>query len=74
MAAVGHPWTDIAAILGVSPSTVSRRGYATAIARGHARRKDSIRLAQNKLVAEGNPAMCIHLGRSELGQSYQGVD
>jgi hypothetical protein len=71
LAAIGLSWADIAAILGVSLSTVSRRGYGTAIGRGHARQREAICLAQMRLLGKDDAAMAIHLGKTKLGQTYK---
>ena len=63
---------ELAAWFGVSPTTIARRRrkaeFAEAIYRGRARGRISVRRAQMKLLAAGNPTMAVWLGRQLLGQ------
>ena len=63
---------ELASWFGVSPTTIARRRrspeFADAIYRGRARGRISVRRAQMKLLASGNPTMAVWLGRQLLGQ------
>ena len=63
---------ELAAWFGVSPTTIARRRrhpeFAEAIERGRARGRISVRRAQMKLLASGNPTIAVWLGRQLLGQ------
>ncbi|MBI3696539.1 MAG: hypothetical protein HY238_17075 [Acidobacteria bacterium] len=63
---------ELAAWFGLSPSTIARRRrhaeFAEAIERGRARGRISVRRAQMKLLASGNPTIAVWLGRQLLGQ------
>jgi hypothetical protein len=71
MASLGMRWDAVAHVVGLSVATLSRRGYAEAMARGRAMREMDILMGQAELVKTRNPQMLIHLGRSVLGQSYK---
>ena len=63
---------ELAAWFGMSPTTIARRRrnpeFAEAIERGRARGRISVRRAQMKLLASGNPSIAVWLGRQLLGQ------
>jgi hypothetical protein len=66
---------EIAAWFGVSSRTIERRrrvrSFAEIMDRGKAKGRISLRRMQLKLAEEGNPALCIWLGKQLLGQTDQ---
>ena len=67
-AAIGYTLNELAAITGISHDTLTRR-YASVIKRGRELRDASLRRKQFELARDGNPTMCIWLGKQYLGQS-----
>jgi hypothetical protein len=61
---------EIADVFDVSLSVISER-FRTEITRARAHWKLSLRRAQWKRAKAGSDAMLIHLGKSELGQTYK---
>ena len=63
---------ELAAWFGVSPYTIAKRRkkpeFAEAIERGRVRGRVSVRRAQMKLLASGNPTIAVWLCRQLLGQ------
>jgi hypothetical protein len=69
LAAAGATDTDIAEYFRRSVATIQRR-FAKRLLAGRARRRISIRQAQNKLaLVKGNASMLTWLGKNELGQA-----
>jgi hypothetical protein len=67
---LGLTQAEIADVFNVSPSVISER-FRTEITRARAHWKLSLRRAQWKRAKAGSDAMLIHLGKSELGQTYK---
>ena len=59
---------EMAAVLGVNPSTLNRRNYATLIEKGRALYRISIRRNQKKKADLLDTTMNIWLGKQDLGQ------
>ena len=67
---LGLTQAEIADVFNVSPSVISER-FRTEITRARAHWKMSLRRAQWKRAKAGSDSMLIHLGKSELGQTYK---
>src|SRR5262249_51326675 len=67
---LGLTQAEIADVFNVSPSVISER-FRTEITRARAHWKMSLRRAQWKRAKAGSDAILIHLGKSELGQTYK---
>ena len=67
LANIGCPYSEIAAIVGCSKSTLNER-FRTIIDKGRENLKMSIRRMQLKSANNGNIAMQIWLGKQYLGQ------
>lgn len=67
LARYGLDWKAIAEITGLSMATLSRRGYAKLIQKGHAQQKADILAAAMRLVADGNPQVVVHMLRAVVG-------
>ena len=71
LAAMGCTATAIASQFGVSERAISRR-FAATLEKGRAARRVSLRQRQTEIAmsnSAGSTAMCIFLGKNELGQS-----
>ncbi len=60
--------TTIANLMDIPKETLSRR-FGTLLTKRRCERKYILRVAQNKLAGDGNPAMLIFLGKNELEQA-----
>jgi hypothetical protein len=67
---LGLTQAEIADVFNISPSVISER-FRTEITRARAHWKMSLRRAQWRRAKAGSDAMLIHLGKSELGQTYK---
>ena len=67
LAVIGCTYSEIAAILHCSISTLERR-FRETINEGRANMNQSLRMKQLQLANDGNTALLIHLGKSNLGQ------
>ena len=67
LAKIGCTYSEIAAVVGCSKSTLSDR-FRTEIDKGHEELKKSIRRMQLQAANKGNVAMLIWLGKQYLGQ------
>lgn len=67
MAKIGCNQSEIARVLGVDPSLISRR-YKELVQEGYANLDASLRRVQIRLALGGNPTMCIWMGKQLLGQ------
>ena len=72
LAAIQCTEAEIAAVMGIGRATIERKlripEYREAFERGKARGRASLRRMQFKLAQDGNPALCIWLGKQLLGQ------
>jgi hypothetical protein len=69
LGAIGCTRREIATVMGVSESTLTRRGFDALIEKGDAVGKISLRRQQQRLALEGNATMLIWTGKQRLGQS-----
>ncbi len=59
---------EIATLVGMCVDTLVNR-FSELLEKGRAKAKESLRRTQWKLANEGNPTMCIWLGKQYLGQT-----
>lgn len=67
LAAINCSYAEIAAVVGVDPSTLTRR-FAQVIEKGREQGKMSLKRKQYEVAMGGNVSMLIWLGKQILGQ------